>query len=393
MNYIPKDENPATVTSIYPRTTTALAPALVIARKYTDNALRNIHTQLSGLIRDHIPPEQTGSFLSTVLELTCSFRQDMDSLATNQVLLPSKLIPSIWGGHKELLEGLSLMGPPSCSASWLASLVERVAAVPTPKNLPGPRTTPTKSHSGAAKGNPESKKKQLTLEEASAKYWGNKDRGKEDEEACKQEKRRKKSTGPTLSLADHKDPVDDLVKRHALSRVTQPAGKASTSGAQDRAQARMKHPVPVDSDNKPLSDEAAEPKSKSQKRNSPELIIIQEDDSPLLPAWPKATGKKRSGETTDEEGFAVLNECLKAEVRATQYNNELTILANYQNLKINDLFGPPNTTDHSEYLKDVKNIAWSYPAQGNVITAWQYYDDLQAGCKDPEYLEAAEDIF
>ena len=121
----------------------------------------------------------------------------MDNLATSQVLLPSKLVPNLWGGRKELLEGLSLMGPPSCLASWPASMVERVTAVPAPKNLPGSCTTPTKSDSGAAKGNPESGKKQLTLKEASAKYWGSKDRGKEDEEARKQEeKHRKKSTGP-----------------------------------------------------------------------------------------------------------------------------------------------------------------------------------------------------
>ena len=342
MNYISKDENPATLTSVYPRTTTALTPALVIAWKYTDNALRNIHTQLSGLSRENIPPEQTGSFLSTVLELTCSFWHDMDNLATSQVLLLSKLVPNIWGGHRELLEGMSLMGPPSCSASWPASMVEWVTAVPAPKNLPGSCTTPTKSHSGAAKGKSESGKKQLTLEEASAEYWGSKDRGEEDEEARKQEeKHRKKSTGPVLSLADHEDVVDDLLKRHAPSRVTQPTGKASSSGAQDRAQARMKHPVPVESDNKPLSNEAEEPKSKSRKRNSPELIVIPEDDSPLLPAWPKATGKKRSSKVTNEEGLAMLNERLKAKVRAAQYNNELTALANYQNLKIHDLLGPP----------------------------------------------------
>ena len=393
MNYIPPDENPAMLTSVYPRTTTALAPALVIARKYTDDALRNIHTQLSELIRDHVPPEQTGSFLSTVLDLTCSFWHDMDNLATSQVLLPRKLVPTIWGGRKELLEGMSLTGPPSCSASWPASLVERVAAVPAPKNLPGSHATPTKSHSGAAKDNPESKKKQLTLEEASAEYWSSKERGKEDEEARKQEEKRlKKSTGPVLSLADQEDPVDDLVKGHAPSQVTQHAGKAPTSGAQDRAQARMKHPVPIDSDDEPLSDDTAEPKSKSQKQNTPELIIIQEDDSPLLPARPKATGKKHPSEVTNKEGFSMLNERLKAKVRATQCNNELATLANYRNLKIHDLFGPPNTTNHSEYLKEVKEIAWSYPAQGNVITARQYYDDLQVGCKDAEALNAAEDI-
>ena len=214
MNYIPKDEDPATLTSVYPRTTTALAPALVIAQKHTDDALRNIHTQLSELIWENIPSEQTGSFLSTVLELTCSFWHEMDNLATSQVLLPSKLVPNIWGGRKELLEGLSLMGPPSCLASWPASMVERVTAVPAPKNLPGSCTTPTKSSSGAVKDIPGSGKKQLTLKEASVKYWGSKDREKEDEEVAhkEEEKHRKKSTGPVLSLADCEDAVDDLLK-------------------------------------------------------------------------------------------------------------------------------------------------------------------------------------
>ena len=152
-----------------------------------------------------------------VLELTCSFRHDMDNLAISQVLLPSKLVPNIWGGRKELLEGLSLMGPPSCSASWPASMVERVTAVPAPKNLPGSHTIPTKSdsksNSGAVKGTPDSGKKELTIKEVSVRYWGSKDRGKEDEEACKQEEKcQKKSTGPVLSLADHEDAIDDLLK-------------------------------------------------------------------------------------------------------------------------------------------------------------------------------------
>ena len=177
----------------------------------------------------------------------------------------------------------------------------------------------------------------------------------------------------------------------ALAPALVIARKYTISGAQDRAQAHMKHPIPIESDNEPLSDEAEEPKSKSRKQSSPELIIIPEDDSPL-PARAKVTGKKRSVKVTNEESLAMLNECLKAKVRATQYNNELTVLTNYRNLNIPDLLGPPNTTDHSEYLKEVKNISWSYPAQGNVVTARQYYEDLKVGCKDPEVRQATKDI-
>ena len=312
----------------------------------------------------------------------------MDNLATSQVLLLSQLIPNIWGGRKEVLEGLSLMGPPSCLASWLASLIERVTTVPAPRKVPGLLKTPTKSNPAnprAVKGTPDSRKRQLTIKEASKKYWSSEDRGKGDEEAHKQEEEcRKKPVGPILSLAKHEDTVNDLVKRNAPSRVSQPANQASTSGSQDWAKTRLKHLFPVESDNEPLSDEAEEPKAKSQKRGpSPDLIIIADDSTPLPPKV-KGMGKKsRTVVAPDEEGFEVLAEHLKAETRAMQYNNELTALSNYQNLHIPNLRGPPNTDDHSEYLKGVKNISWSYPAQGNVVTTRQYYSDLKS-CGDWE---------
>ena len=391
-NFIPADGDPPKLTSIFLRITTLLGAALGVSRRHTDNALWNIHSQLSDLIRDNVPSDRAGSFFNTLLELTCSFRQDMDRLATSQVLLPSQLIPNIWDGRKEVLEGLSLMGSPSCSASWLASLIEWVTVVPAPKKALGLLKTPTKSdptNPRAVKGTLDSGKRQLTIKEASKKYWGSKERRQEDEEARKrEEERRKKPAVPVLSLAEHEDTVDDLVKQHAPSRVSQPANQASTSGAEDRAKARLKHLLPVASDNEPLSDEAEEPKAKSQKRDpEPDLIVIADDSTPL-PSKVKSTGKKsRTVTAPDEEGYDVMAECLKAEAWAQQYNIELAPLNNYRNLQIPNLPGPPNTDDHSEYLKDVKNISWSYPAQGNVITTRQYYDDLKS-CGDQEVIDA-----
>ena len=49
--------------------------------------------------------------------------------------------------------------------------------------------------------------------------------------------------------------------------------------------------------------------------------------------------------------------------------------------------GPPNTEDHSAYLSNVRDVSWSYPAKGNLITARQYYQDLKAS-NDPEAIEA-----
>ena len=130
LEFIPEEQEPQ-LTLVFPKATRLLAPALAVARQYTDEALRNIHSKLADLAKEHMPEEQAGALLNTILQLTCSFQQEMDNMATNQVFLPSQIVPNLWGSCRGLFEGLSLMGPPSCSASWPASLVERVTVVPT----------------------------------------------------------------------------------------------------------------------------------------------------------------------------------------------------------------------------------------------------------------------
>ena len=70
----------------------------------------------------------------------------MDNMATNQVFLPSQVIPNLWGSCRGLLEELFLLGPPSYLASWPASLVERVTPISAAQNVPGSSKTPTKSN-------------------------------------------------------------------------------------------------------------------------------------------------------------------------------------------------------------------------------------------------------
>ena len=161
LNLIPKEEDPK-LTSVFPWTTHLLAPVLAVAQRHTDDALQNVPTQLSDLAKEHMPEEQAGAFFNTILKVTCSFWQEMDNMATNQVFLPSQIVPNLWGSRRGLMEGLSLLGPPSCSASWPASLVEWVAAVPALQTLPGSSRTPTKSNpprSGAVKRTPDSGRK------------------------------------------------------------------------------------------------------------------------------------------------------------------------------------------------------------------------------------------
>ena len=152
-------------------------------------------------------------------------------------------------------------------------------------------------------------------------------------------------------------------------------------------------PPPTDpSDDEPLSNRADEPKAKNCKWDpTPDLVVLEDDDSTPLPRKSKGAGKKTHTQNPDEEAVEALSQCLKGKARLAQYNLELASLTEYRNLHIPNLKGPPNTDDHSVYLSSVRDVSWSYPAKGNLITARQYYQDLKAS-KDREAIEAGDNI-
>ena len=122
------------------------------------------------------------------------------------------------------------------------------------------------------------------------------------------------------------------------------------------------------------------------------MVILEDDDSTPLPRKIKSTGKKaRTHNPGEDEGFEALSQHLKGEAWAVQYNLELAILTEYQNLHIPNLKGPPNTDDHSAYLSNVKDVSWSYPAKGNLITTRQFFKDLKAS-KDREAIEVGDNV-
>ena len=200
-------------------------------------------------------------------------------------------------------------------------------------------------------------------------------------------------TGPILSLGDHEDLIANLLKRAPASQISQPSNKASISGSKHREKVWKKHPPTDLSDDEPLSDRADEPKAKNRKcEATPDLVVLEDDDSTPLPGKTKGVGKKGRTQTLDEEeALEALYQHLKGEAWSIQYNLELAILNEYRNLHIPNLKGPPNTDDHSAYLSNVRDVSWSYPAKGNLITACQYYQDLKAS-KDPEAIEAGNII-
>ena len=246
-----------------------------------------------------------------------------------------------------------------------------------------------------AKTTPDSGKKSHQLaKQAAGIFWGDEARGKEDAEVRKlEEKHRKKSTGPVLSLGDHEDSITNLLKQAPASRVSQPSSKASSSSSKHLEKVWGKHPPTDLSDHEPLSDSADEPKAKNPKWDpTPDLVILEDDDSTPLPGKTKGAGKKTHTQNLgEEEGFEALSQHLKGEARSVQYNLELATLTESRNLHIPNLKGPPNNDDHLAYLSSVRDVSWSYPAKGNLITTRQYYQDLKAS-KDQKAIEAGNNI-
>ena len=311
-------------------------------------------------------------------------------MAINLLFPGSQLVPNVWGAHLEVLEGLSLVAPPSCSASWPASLVERVAPVPGTSGQLGSTKTPTKPSNPGANKSPGFGKKTQPIQQAVGMFWGDKKkREKEEADAwAQEEKRRKKPSGPILSLDEHEHSIAELTNRAAPSRSAQPSGKTPSSTPKDRVRPR-KDPivVPNPSDDEPLSDQATEPKAKACKRDPTlEPVVVEDDDSTPLPGRQKTPKKSLP---VEEEATEALIQCLKGEARAVQYNLELAALVDYWNKSVPNLKGPPNTDDHSKYLSQVRDLSWSYPAKGNLLTARQYFQELQA-CKNRETVEKAK---
>ena len=132
-----------------------LTPALTATQAHMDTAIDTVSEQLSDLVHNHIPLGQTGVFLASLLQMMCSYHsyhQEMDSMATNKVILPGQIVPNLWGVSWGMIEDLSLLGPPNCLASWLASLVKQITTGPTKKTEPLAPTTPVKLNTPSESG-------------------------------------------------------------------------------------------------------------------------------------------------------------------------------------------------------------------------------------------------
>ena len=319
----------------------------------------------------------------------------MDGMTTSQVILPGQIVPNLWGVSRTMMEGLTLLGPPNCPASWPASLVEWVSAESVKKATLAGLTTPVKCDTSVPKGklHPGSSGKKSAPPKRITEYWDDNERKNEDEESHQQEKERhkKKPSGPVLSLDEHEELVMLLTSKAAPGRVSQGSGLppcTQSEGKRSRSKVRRASPVQFNSlEDELLSDQTGKPEPKSRKKDqtTPELMIMDDDNEPV-PERPKGTGKKDKSHAYIQDELAGLDSLLlwfKSEVQSIQYTMEIARLTKYCNDHVPGLKSAPYTDDHSAYLAKVKRESWSYPAKGNLRTVRQFVQEL-SGCPDLE---------
>ena len=90
---LPPEESPY-LTPVIPKED-ILTPALQATRNHTEKAIEAVNVQLSALVHRHIPPQQAGVFLASLLQVMCSYQQEMDGMATSQVILPGQIVPNL----------------------------------------------------------------------------------------------------------------------------------------------------------------------------------------------------------------------------------------------------------------------------------------------------------
>ena len=168
-------------------------------------------------------------------------------MATSQVVLPAQTVPNLWEISRNVMEGLTLLGPPGCPASWPSSLVKWITAEPIKKTAPPGFTTPVKrdtSVPGKGKSHPGSSGKNSAPPKQITEYWDDDEQKKEDEESHRWEEEkciRRNPLVPSYPSMGMRSQVIALTSKTAPSRVSQAPGlPGRTPSDSKRSQSKVR---------------------------------------------------------------------------------------------------------------------------------------------------------
>ena len=429
-----------------------IVQAFAAAWTPTELAIIEVHEQLAPLTEQHVPPGQERVFLSGTFNVICAYVQEVRSMVLGQAVLPTQIVPGIWGAQRGILAEAPLLVPQIGQVPAPAAAQETVGAEPPekvetgiqsdptpttpaikplateaptqwvqPKLLVAPLSTKSPAKSSKSKGTPGSSSKQAFTQELLHTLWNDPERAREDEAFERTQAQDPPGEIPIVVMDDEtvdailtgQCPAQLVSSTHPTVTVTRPkatpsstqtsssgAGRSSSlvpQGRSGRASSTQPRPsnltVPMLA---PVQMPAHRKLEGTAPPDSGEVIVVKDDDEPLASSNSKSKGSgKKNWVHTPEEKAAVdeYRNQLHSTCRQIQYSLEFDDFKTYRK-KIPNLRTSTNTDDHTEYLREnvLKNQPQSYSCAGNLLTVKVFQKRLRAECKDPAKVEKAEKV-
>ena len=85
--------------------------AFAAARQPMELAMIEVHEELAPVTSEFVPPGQERVFLAGVYNIICSYVQEVHSMVLSQAVVPTWVVPGIWGARQGILTEAPLLAP------------------------------------------------------------------------------------------------------------------------------------------------------------------------------------------------------------------------------------------------------------------------------------------
>ena len=313
--------------------------AFTVAWGPIELAVITVHEQLAPLVDEYVHPGQERVFLLGAFNVICAYVQEISSMVLGQAVVPTQVVPGIWGARWGILTEAPLLAPQIGPVAPPAQPTEAQGVETTEKAetgtqaepAPPPTATPrvrleqlvaplsTKSpmKTGKSKGAPGSTAKRLYIQQTVRAVWADPEWHREDEQfECNRAQSRSVNI-PVMVLADEtaeallaqQQAVHQSSTRPVMT-TTAPKPAASATGTPSSEAVDAGAPAPWERFRKPSPTSprpstvmvpmpAAIQLPPARKRDRPappdpnDVIVVKDDDEPLSRSnKPKGRTKK-----------------------------------------------------------------------------------------------------
>ena len=393
--------------------------AFAVARQPTELAIIEVHEQLAPLTSEFVPPGQERTFLARVYNVICSYVQEVHSMVLGQAVVPTQIVPGIWGALWGILAEAPLLAPQigpaevptppkevrdagttkkaetgtqSEPAPPLANVKPSTAEVPAQRVPPqqlvalmSNKKSPAKS--SKSKSTPGSGGRRSHTQQSVHTLWNDPERRREDEAFERVRAQGRRTEPPVIIMEDVT--AEFLLAQQRTSRQASSSSCPTATASRPEATTHSSTPVPQDrtrrfsptltrpaSRSLPMPASFQLPTHRKRENTAPPdpgaVIVVQDDDEPLTGTdKPKGSAKKAPRVYTAEEEVAWqdLRQKLHSDCQQLQYANEFENFKKYRE-SIQNLRGAPNTDDHTKYLQEhvLTEQKQSYAFARNLLT-------------------------